>query len=104
MNDARRSGVKWLAVGGAIAAVWIAALLVLKARGWFVYGPGVGVPVVPMLVGTTQLVTGHFVGDLARAWDSLAGWQRGILGLLIVIVAGTAIVGGVALVLSLVVG
>jgi hypothetical protein len=35
---------------------------------------------------------------LARRWDDLKGWQRGILGTFIVIVALALIIGGVGLV------
>jgi hypothetical protein len=39
------------------------------------------------LAGLLELATGIRFQDISSAWDSLAGWQRGVLGTLIVIAA-----------------
>jgi hypothetical protein len=98
----RRRALRWMAVGVLVGAAWVAAVVLLSTRGVNLYGPGLGVPLVPFLIGVTELILGRSFGELARGWDELAGWQRGILGLAIVSIAGTIIVGGVGLVLAIV--
>ena len=101
MNDARRSGIKWVGVGALLAAIWIAALLFMNSLGKSMYGPALGMPIIPLLIGLTQLTTGRHFGELAHAWDSLAGWQRGVLGLVIVGIATAIIVGGIGVALAI---
>jgi hypothetical protein len=52
------------------------------------------------LKGLLEFVTGFPFLELARRWDELKGWQRGVLGTIIVLVALVVIIGGVGLVLS----
>lgn len=52
------------------------------------------------LQGLVELIVGVPFVELARRWDQLKGWQRGVLGTIIVLVALVVIVGGVGLVLS----
>lgn len=56
----------------------------------------VGLPGALALTGFLELLTGHPFLSLASKWDLLAGWQRGVLGLLVVVlafgVAGCALV------------
>jgi hypothetical protein len=47
-----------------------------------------GIPFVYLCVGIVELLTGRPFQQLADAWMSLKGWQRGIIGTLIVVVAG----------------
>jgi len=58
---------------------------------------------VPLLIGLAELASGRAFGELARDWDELAGWQRGVLGVAIVGIVGAAIVLGIGVVLSFVV-
>ena len=44
------------------------------------------------LVGLLELITGVSFTQWAGKWDRLKGWQRGVLGTLIVIVAGAIII------------
>ncbi len=39
------------------------------------------------LMGLLEVVTGVPFTQVAQKWDELAGWQRGVLGVLVVIVA-----------------
>lgn len=105
----RRAGLRAMAVFGPLAAA-IAALAAVGAR-WlegspldFLAGPWLpyvaALPAIPFLAGLAVYVTGRPFRELAGAWDALAGWQRGVLGLLIVLVAAATILGGVALVLA----
>ena len=45
----------------------------------------------PFLVHATEVVTNVRFWDLAVRWDELEGWQRGVLGIAIVLVAEFAI-------------
>jgi hypothetical protein len=49
------------------------------------------------LVGLVELCTGMHVAEVASAWNALAGWQRGILGIFIVAVAFVLMMLGVVL-------
>jgi hypothetical protein len=50
-----------------------------------------GLVLVPLLVHATQFVTNVWFSDLSGRWDELAGWQRGVFGLAIVLLAGGVI-------------
>ena len=52
------------------------------------------------LSGLVELITGVSFLDLARHWDDLQGWQRGILGTFIVLVGGSLVVFLIALIAS----
>jgi hypothetical protein len=49
------------------------------------------------LLGLVELVTGVPSSKVASAWDALAGWQRGILGILVVALAFILMMVGVVL-------
>jgi hypothetical protein len=87
MRGSRTRALKIIGVGLVIAAVWIAIILVLDDHGRQMMGPGLGLPLVPLLVGLTELVSGRHFDDLAKSWDDLRGWQRGLLGTVIVAIA-----------------
>ena len=55
------------------------------------------VPVVVMLIGLVEVATGSPIQQLADKWDSLQGWQRGILGVVVVISFFALFTLGVAL-------
>ncbi|MBI3870593.1 MAG: hypothetical protein HY299_18855 [Verrucomicrobia bacterium] len=50
------------------------------------------IPFVYACIGGSELITGRPYQQLADAWMSLKGWQRGVVGTLIVLVAGFLIV------------
>ena len=56
------------------------------------YGPGLGAPLVPFLIFLCEFITGKKFDVLYDKWDDLKGWQRGILGTVIVIIASIGIV------------
>lgn len=39
----------------------------------------------PLVYCTTELIFGRTVPDLSRSWDSLKGWQRGVIGIMVVV-------------------
>ena len=55
------------------------------------------------LIGLAKLVLGRSLGEIGRAWDELelAGWQRGLAGLLVVAVAVVVIMTAVGIVITL---
>jgi hypothetical protein len=55
-----------------------------------------GVPGAYAIIGLIELCTGYSFTRLANAWDDLKGWQRGVLGILIVVTA-FAITAGIFL-------
>jgi hypothetical protein len=50
------------------------------------------IPFVYFCVGIVELLTGRPYQQLAEAWMALRGWQRGVIGTLIVLVAGFLII------------
>lgn len=46
-----------------------------------------GVPGAIALIGLIELLGGIAFNDLSRRWDELRGWQRGVLGSLVTLVA-----------------
>lgn len=43
-------------------------------------GPGAALSFVPFVYFLTELLFGRTIPDLARDWDGLKGWQRGVIG------------------------
>lgn len=76
------------------AAAWAGVLAVLKDHD-IVRNPRVfkllGFPLagaaIAALVGLAKLVLGRSLAEIGRGWDELAGWQRGLLGVLVVAIA-----------------
>jgi hypothetical protein len=93
-------------------ALWLLAFAVAMVVPVYVL-PRLGLQLTPLamipfalpgafaLQGLIELITGVPFLELARRWDELKGWQRGVLGTIIVLVALVVIVGGVGLVASL---
>ena len=50
------------------------------------------IPFVYFCIGIVELLTGRPYQHLAEAWMALRGWQRGVIGTLIVVVAGFLII------------
>lgn len=48
-----------------------------------------------VLIGLLEVVSGVPFKDISGEWDSLAGWQRGVLGVVIVILASLFIFSGI---------
>lgn len=91
-REVRRRGLKLIAIGIVLAAFWLALMLVMAERNRQLMGPGLGLPLLPLLVGLVELVSGRHFDDLSRRWDDLRGWQRGVLGVVIVALATVVIV------------
>jgi hypothetical protein len=48
---------------------------------------GMGAVALPFLAACLELISGVPLRDLSTKWDGLAGWQRGLLGTLIITLA-----------------
>lgn len=57
---------------------------------------GLGAPVAIGLVGLLEAIMNRPFSEMEDWWGSLKGWQRGVLGLLVVIIAFSIIVGAMA--------
>jgi hypothetical protein len=94
MNKTRKKGLILLISGVTVTAVMIGfANLMMGEGNWTFIGYGFSIPGAMALVGLMQLVGGVPFGELSHMWDMLAGWQRGILGVLFVAVACAIIFG-----------
>jgi hypothetical protein len=92
-REVRLRGLKLIGIGLVFGAVWFALMeFVMVERNRQVMGPGLGLPLLPLLVGLVELVWGRHFDELSRRWDELRGWQRGLLGLVIVAMATVVIV------------
>jgi hypothetical protein len=49
------------------------------------------------VMGLAKLVLGRSLGEMARDWDNLAGWQRGVVGLIVVALAIVVIMTAVGI-------
>jgi hypothetical protein len=86
-SEVRRRALIGIAVSSMIAAAFVAFRSWESARGVRWIGPAEALPFVPFVYYLTELIMGQPVPVLARKWDALAGWQRGVLGTLVAIVA-----------------
>ena len=85
VKASRSSGVRKRALVGVACSSILAALLFWflaaeRARGRTWLGPGLAGPLLPLVYFLAELMTGRRVPELAREWDGLEGWQRGVLG------------------------
>lgn len=99
MNKVRLNGVKLIAMGLVVTiGIILLGNLVFGAGNWHFIGYGFAIPGAAALVGLIQVVSGVPFGELAIRWESLAGWQRGVLGLIIVLLAtGIIFIGMIGL-------
>ena len=50
-----------------------------------------------MLAGLIELITGAPFSNVSEAWDGLEGWQRGVLGLVVVVLAFVVMMAGIVI-------
>ena len=93
MQETRRQGIKKIAIGIAALTIATVAFALLKMNNMTAYGVGWGVPGAIILVGLVELVAGVPFMTISSKWDSLKGWQRGVLGTLLVVITPIAILG-----------
>jgi hypothetical protein len=69
-----------LAVFGALGAAFLWWLQKEHSHGREWTGPGLAGGLLPAVYFATELIFGRSVPDLAKSWDNLQGWQRGLIG------------------------
>ncbi len=79
-------------IGGSLVFVLVLANLPKDAGGAITnIGPAkaalMAIPGVFALMGLVESVTASKFGELAQKWDTLKGWQRGVLGTLVAMLA-----------------
>jgi hypothetical protein len=89
-RNAALRGMSWSAP---LAALVLISIYVLSQDRRFAAGLSLmaqfsAVFLVPLLVHATQFVTNVRFWDLSDRWDELAGWQRGVFGFTLVLLAG----------------
>jgi hypothetical protein len=80
----------WLGLIGSVALVGIfvgPAFGGVMPGNPFMFIP-VAIPFVYLCIGFIELLSGRPFQQLADAWMELRGWQRGVIGTIIVFVAG----------------
>jgi hypothetical protein len=98
MNEVHVSGLMTFLILGAVATVFTRVAYWLKLHSRMIYGAGWGVPGAFALAGLVQFVSGVPFAELSAKWDSLQGWQRGVLGVIIFVFACGLIFGILAVV------
>jgi hypothetical protein len=93
MDEIRRAGLVRMLVWGAIASTFGVFAHWLTRHGWQIVGYGWGIPGAVALGGLVQFVSGISFIELSSKWNSLAGWQRGVLGILIVLACFALLLG-----------
>ncbi len=99
MNPVRLSGLLKLLLWGTVAAAYTFVAQRLALQNRTIYGLGWGVPGALALAGLVQFISGVHFSELSSRWNELQGWQRGLLGTLIIAVACGAIFGVMAFIL-----
>lgn len=99
--DMRAKGLAKL-VGGVLVYVILFSTVLKNGLGDPAHGGPfklivLGVPGAFLLSGLIELVTGAPFQHVAEKWDMLQGWQRGIFGILIVVLAIIAMMGAVVM-------
>lgn len=97
MDSIRSKGLKKLGIGlvGAVLAGF--AIAWLKTEDYVPTWYGLIIFGLPGAYGTSgllELVSGVPFAELSQKWDELTGWQRGALGLSVVILCFGLLVGG----------
>ena len=58
---------------------------------------GLGAPIAWGLVGLLEVVMNRPFSEMEEWWNALKGWQRGLIGISVVIIAFTLLIGAMAL-------
>ncbi|WP_306524323.1 hypothetical protein [Dokdonella sp.] len=100
MSDVRKVGLKRFVIGS-LGAVLVGVLVYFVhlqgfAPSSFAMIP-LAIPGAYALMGIVEMVSGTDFFEIAQKWDDLDGWQRGVLGTLVVILAFAALFAGLVL-------
>ena len=86
-SQVRKRGLKFIAIGGGLFVLVVLLVLWLSSHAHSILFPMVGasLPLALALIGSVELITGVPFQRLGDGWMRLRGWQRGVLGTLIVV-------------------
>ena len=86
-SQIRKRGLKFVAIGCGLFVLVVLLLLWLSSHAHGIHFPIVAasLPLALALVGGVELITGAPFQRLGDSWMRLRGWQRGVLGTLIVV-------------------
>ena len=94
LTPVRRKGLFKFLIGALVFAVVLGVLLqLLEYVSNLIVPIGLLLPGAYALAGLVEFITGIPFFELARRWDSLKGWQRGVFGTAIVVMALFLIIG-----------
>lgn len=95
-QEVRSLGLKKLIVGGAASVLMLLWLMSGKpsASGGAFKLILFALPLVMAMMGFLETSSGVPFSRFSEAWDELRGWQRGVLGVAIFVVAVVVIMGG----------
>ena len=79
----RTSGLLLFLAAGSVAVAVYYGLFLLASRGWHIHSFELAIPGGLALAGALQAITGMSFSDLARNWERLVPWQRGVMGTLV---------------------
>ena len=100
----RRRALKKVALGLLLAVVAIPVIVVNVRSERPLFWPVLGIPLLPLFVGLLELVTGRSFAELSQRWDELRGWQRAVIGLLVVAATGLVLCAALAFLIMAVLG
>jgi hypothetical protein len=83
----RKRALVGMVVSAVLMAPFVGLLVWASSEGYQIYGLGIGAPLIPFMYFLTEFTMGESFGATARKWDQLKGWQRLVLGLMIVAMA-----------------
>jgi len=93
-SEMRRGAVRKISLGTAgfvlvFGAVYGLHSVGVTVRAWALIP--LALPGAYAFVGLLELLTGAPFSELSQRWDALHGWQRGVLGVVVVILAFAAL-------------
>ena len=97
-QEVRSSGLKKLIIGGVASFLmlqWVISAPPSASRGAYKL-ISLSPPLLVAMMGLLETFSG--VLRFSEAWEELQGWQRGVLGIVIVIVAIVVIMGSMMLI------
>ncbi|MEJ2363793.1 MAG: hypothetical protein P8017_03775 [Deltaproteobacteria bacterium] len=87
-----------IGTGGAIAVGFVHYWLNTKGYQLTLWGLiAFGVPGAIGAAGLLEMVSGIAFTELSSHWDDLQGWQRGFIGIFVVVICLGILIGGLAL-------
>lgn len=96
----RAGGTKRLLLGSLGMVVVCLLIYFIRLQGYTPTSTAMiplAVPGAYALMGMLEIVAGVPFSEIAQKWDDLAGWQRGILGTVVVIIAFALIMVGMVM-------